>query len=90
MIHASALAAGAGSEAVEALVKTLPYEAGLFGPFGNDAMLPVYLRGQAYLLSKQRPQAAAEFQKVIDHPQLITKLSYQCWKTSATVGFNQQ
>ena len=30
-------------------------------------LLPVYLRGQAYLASQKGPEAAAEFQKLIDH-----------------------
>jgi len=30
-------------------------------------MLPVYLRGQAYLALQKGPEAAAEFQKLIDH-----------------------
>lgn len=30
-------------------------------------MLPVYLRGQAYLALRKGPEAAAEFQKLIDH-----------------------
>jgi eukaryotic-like serine/threonine-protein kinase len=31
------------------------------------AMLPVYVRGQAYLALRNGPEAAAEFQKIIDH-----------------------
>jgi len=30
-------------------------------------LLPVYLRGQAYLALQKGPEAAAEFQKLIDH-----------------------
>jgi ATP/maltotriose-dependent transcriptional regulator MalT len=30
-------------------------------------MYPVYLRGQAYLLARQGKEAAAEFQKMLDH-----------------------
>ncbi len=30
-------------------------------------MYPVYLRGEAYLALHQGPQAAAEFQKIVDH-----------------------
>ena len=30
-------------------------------------MYPVYLRGQAYLLSHQGKEAAGEFQKIIEH-----------------------
>jgi len=34
-------------------------------------MYPVYLRGQAYLLARQGPEAAAEFQKIIDHRGIV-------------------
>jgi len=40
--------------------------------FGNDLiggkLVPVYLRGEAYLKAGQAKEAAAEFQKIIDHP----------------------
>jgi len=40
--------------------------------FGNDLpggkLVPVYLRGVAYLKAGQAKDAAAEFQKIIDHP----------------------
>jgi eukaryotic-like serine/threonine-protein kinase len=34
-------------------------------------MHPVYFRGLAYLASHQAPEAAAEFQKIIDHRGLM-------------------
>jgi eukaryotic-like serine/threonine-protein kinase len=34
-------------------------------------LLPAYVRGQAYLALRQGPEAAAEFQKVIDHRNLM-------------------
>jgi serine/threonine protein kinase/tetratricopeptide (TPR) repeat protein len=47
--------------AVQALQSVTPYE------FGNAvAPLPTYIRGQAYLAGKHGPEAAAEFQKIID------------------------
>ncbi|MGH9701527.1 MAG: tetratricopeptide repeat protein, partial [Candidatus Acidiferrales bacterium] len=55
---------GDPAEAAEALQKTEPYEA------ANTAdlpMMPAYLRGQAYLASRQGAAAAAEFQRIIDH-----------------------
>jgi serine/threonine protein kinase/tetratricopeptide (TPR) repeat protein len=53
---------GNGSKAVDELRSTEAYE------FGNVAFgAPAYLRGLAYLKMKQGGQAAAEFQKVIDH-----------------------
>ena len=30
-------------------------------------MYPVYLRGQAHLMSRQSKEAAADFQKILDH-----------------------
>jgi eukaryotic-like serine/threonine-protein kinase len=36
---------------------------GLFG-----ALYPVYVRGQAYLAANKAAEAAAEFQKIVDHP----------------------
>jgi eukaryotic-like serine/threonine-protein kinase len=49
--------------AIEALHVTAPYELGTMG-----AMEPVYLRGQAYLELGNGSGAAAEFQKIIEHP----------------------
>jgi DNA-binding winged helix-turn-helix (wHTH) protein len=37
-------------------------------PTGLAPLYPVYLRGQAYLALKDGPAAAAEFQKILDHP----------------------
>jgi hypothetical protein len=34
-------------------------------------MYPVFVRGQAYLASHRGIEAAAEFQKIIDHPGLV-------------------
>ena len=44
-------------------------ELGLAVPIVEQAALlvPVYIRGQAYLLLRQGPEAAAEFQKIFDH-----------------------
>jgi eukaryotic-like serine/threonine-protein kinase len=50
--------------AIEALAPAAPYESG--------AMLsPAYLRGKAYLAAKQGTAAAAEFQRVLDHPGVV-------------------
>jgi len=50
-------------EAVELLRVTSPYDLGTMG-----SMDPVYLRGQAYLELGNGSAAAAEFQKIIEHP----------------------
>ena len=34
-------------------------------------MIPVYVRGQAYLAAGQPQQAATEFQKILDHPGIV-------------------
>jgi len=43
--------------------------------FGNDLiggrLVPVYLRGEAHLKAGQAKEAAAEFQKIIDHPGIV-------------------
>jgi eukaryotic-like serine/threonine-protein kinase len=68
MIHgAAALQSGNAAKAVEALVPATPYELGLTLTVGY----PVYLRGQAYLKLGKASAAAAEFQKILDHPGAI-------------------
>ena len=54
------------AEAVELLRVASPYDLGTMG-----SMDPVYLRGQAYLALGNDEAAAAEFQKVIDHPGIV-------------------
>jgi DNA-binding winged helix-turn-helix (wHTH) protein/tetratricopeptide (TPR) repeat protein len=50
------------SDAVHILEAAAPYE------FGQNAdFIPIYLRGQAYLLARSGTEAAHEFQKIIDH-----------------------
>ncbi len=53
---------GNGAKAIELL---RPAEAYQFGYV--EGGIPAYLRGGAYLQMKQGPQAAAEFQKILDH-----------------------
>ena len=59
----------APAKAIEILQGAAPNELGNPSPqAGVGAMMyPVYLRGQAYLLSHQGAAAAAEFQKFVDH-----------------------
>ena len=62
------------SKAIELLQIAVPYELGVpqstfFGFFG--ALYPVYVRGEAYLALHQGAEAAAEFQKIIDHPGVV-------------------
>lgn len=69
-----ALAHRAPLDAVEQLQKALPYDFALpgtafFAKFGG--LYPAYVRGQAYLKARHGPEAAAEFQKVLDHRGIV-------------------
>ena len=37
----------------------------------NFNLYPIYVRGEAYLAAQQGAAAAAEFQKILDHPSLV-------------------
>jgi serine/threonine protein kinase/tetratricopeptide (TPR) repeat protein len=54
------------SAAIDALQPALPYEFGSAAP-GIGVAYPAYLRGLAYLQTGQGKEAAAEFQKILDH-----------------------
>ncbi len=62
------------AKTIELLQVAAPYELGaprssfhaLYG-----VLYPVYVRGEAYLALHQGVQAAAEFQKIIDHPGIV-------------------
>jgi eukaryotic-like serine/threonine-protein kinase len=55
-------------KAIEALRSAAPYELG--GSLSPE-LYPIYLRGEAYLASHQGKEAAAEFQKILDHPGVV-------------------
>jgi len=55
--------------AVEALRPTMNYE--LAYPDGFNSLYPAYIRGLAYLQLGDGHKAAAEFQKLLDHPGLV-------------------
>jgi len=59
------------TKAVELLKTAAPYELGTCEPFPFGMMYPVYLRGQGYLVARQGKEAAAEFQKMIDHRGIV-------------------
>jgi eukaryotic-like serine/threonine-protein kinase len=44
-------------------------------PVGISCLYPVYVRGEAYLASRQGRAAAAEFQKILDHSGIV----WNCW-----------
>jgi serine/threonine protein kinase/tetratricopeptide (TPR) repeat protein len=57
------------AQGIEALSPAARYELGGVTPGFN--LIPVYLRGLTYLQLKQSSPAAAEFQKIIDHPGIV-------------------
>jgi hypothetical protein len=53
-----------------------PLEFGSISFVANVSCLyPTYIRGEAYLAARQGTQAAAEFQKVLDHKGIV----WNCW-----------
>ena len=58
-------------KAIELLKPAVAYELADPPPFAAGTMYPVYLRGQAYLSARKGSEAAAEFQKILDHPGVI-------------------
>jgi tetratricopeptide (TPR) repeat protein len=68
-LHAEiALTRGNSSKAIDGLQAAIPYELG--SPFSLP-LYPVYVRGEAYLLVNQGNEAAAEFQKILDHRGIV-------------------
>jgi serine/threonine protein kinase/tetratricopeptide (TPR) repeat protein len=62
------------AKAIELLEAAVPYELGtprsaIHANFG--ALYPVYMRGEAYLKAGKGAEAAAEFQKILDHRGLV-------------------
>ncbi len=69
-----ALNQGEPAKAIELLQIAVPYELGaprsaIHGNFG--ALYPIYVRGEAYLAAHQGAEAAAEFQKILDHRGIV-------------------
>jgi tetratricopeptide (TPR) repeat protein len=69
-----ALAHKAPLDALERLQRAVPYDFALpgtafFARFGG--LYPTYVRGEAYLETRQGREAAAEFQKVLDHRGIV-------------------
>jgi hypothetical protein len=54
------------AKAVEALRDVLPYDLAF-----RERLLSVYTRGRAFLANRQGTEAAAEFQKISDHPGIV-------------------
>jgi serine/threonine protein kinase len=56
---------------INELEMVLPYELGNVQTPTTGALFPVYIRGLAFLATRQGAQAAAEFQKIVDHPGMM-------------------
>jgi hypothetical protein len=70
----AALARNQPARALELLQANVPYERAVPATaftFFFGSLYPVYVRGQSYAASEQPQQAAAEFQKILDHPGLM-------------------
>jgi tetratricopeptide (TPR) repeat protein len=68
---AVALHEGNPQGAIETLRAASSYELGFLWPARSPAMMPIYLRGEAYLAAHQGAQAAAEFQKILNQRSLF-------------------
>jgi tetratricopeptide (TPR) repeat protein len=69
-----ALNRGNPSQALEILRAALPYELGqttFSGEYAWNGLYPVFVRGEAYLAARQGSEAAAEFQKILDHRGIV-------------------
>src|SRR5438094_486334 len=62
---------GNADQALESLEAAAPYELGEPPPTQEGTRYPAYLRGQAYLSTRNGAPAAAEFQEMIDHRGII-------------------
>ncbi|MGO8793277.1 MAG: protein kinase domain-containing protein [Candidatus Sulfotelmatobacter sp.] len=62
--------------AINRLQATVPVEFGqIFFVTNLSCLYPTYIQGEAYLAAQQGTQAAAEFQKILDHSGLV----WNCW-----------
>jgi DNA-binding winged helix-turn-helix (wHTH) protein/tetratricopeptide (TPR) repeat protein len=68
-----AISRGNRAEALESLTAAAPYELGQMTAFTYPwtALYPVYVRGEAYLAAHQGAEAAAEFEKILDHRGIV-------------------
>jgi tetratricopeptide (TPR) repeat protein len=65
---ADLIRSGDAGKAIEVLEAAASHELGGNVESVSFVLYPVYLRGEAYLAAKQGAAAAAEFQKILDHP----------------------
>jgi eukaryotic-like serine/threonine-protein kinase len=62
------------ARAIEVLQISVPYELGVPGSWNSGifgVLYPVYVRGESYLAARQGAEAAAEFQKILDHRAIV-------------------
>jgi eukaryotic-like serine/threonine-protein kinase len=71
-IHAALdLDANDSTKALESLEAAAPYELGEPDQFQLGTMYPAYMRGLAYLAAHNGTAAAAQFQRILDHPGIV-------------------
>jgi predicted Zn-dependent protease len=67
-----AVSKGNSLEAIESLRDATPYELGVpYGAYSWTALYPVFVRGEAHLAAHHGSEAAAEFQKIVDHRGIV-------------------
>ncbi len=66
------ISGNAPDKALDSLRNAAPYELGSAQPLGG--LYPAYVRGQAYLAAHKGTEAAAEFQKLLDHRGIVGNL----------------
>ena len=69
-----ALNRGEAAKAIELLQRAEPYELGtprVSGSVGIGALYPLYVRGEAYMAARRYTDAAAEFQRILDHRGIV-------------------
>jgi hypothetical protein len=84
-IHAAlALRQGDPHGAIESLGVAARYELA----YSNYAvpMIPVYVRGEAYLAAHEGVEAAAEFQKILDHRGLVADVPMSAFVGNPPIG----
>jgi hypothetical protein len=65
--------------ALQSLETVRPYERGqMIGNLSNCCLIPIYLRGEAYLMAEKGSEAVAEFQKILDDRGVVAN----CWAGS--------
>jgi len=68
---AARLRGGDSPKATETLAIATPYEFGETSQSVTFCLYPTYLRGEGYLAANRATAAAAEFQKILDHPGVV-------------------